>query len=144
MTNTSTDRNLQISMLALRISIALLMAPWAFDKLLRPDHAASVISTFYWAGELQQPFILLAGVVQLAIIVAFVLGWARTWTYGAVLAMHAVSTFSTWQQYLQPYEGSNLLLFAAWPALGACLALFILRDQDRLFSVSRSGRLAQA
>ena len=142
MTSTTSNHQLQISLLALRISIALLMAPWAIDKLVRPDHAMSVASRFYYVGELQHSFIIVVGLLQLAIIVAFALGWARTWTYGAVLAMHAVSTLSTWQEYLQPYEGSNLLLFAAWPALGACLALFLLRDHDQMYSVAPTHEFA--
>jgi putative oxidoreductase len=126
----------KISLLALRFGIVLLMAPWAIDKLLRPDHAISVLSRFSFVGELLYPFIFPAGVAQLAVIAAFATGWARTWTYGAVLAMHAVSTLSTWCEYLQPYEGANLPYFAAWPALGACFALFLLREQDTLLSVA--------
>ena len=128
-------RRLEISLFALRIGIALLMAPWAIDKLIRPDHAISVIARFYFIGELLYPFVFGVGAAQAAIIVAFTLGWVRTWTYAAVLAMHAVSTLSTWREYFAPYEGSNLLLFAAWPALGACVALFLLREHDRLLSV---------
>lgn len=141
MTPVALERRLQISLLALRIGIALLMAPWAVDKILRPDHAISVMSRFYFVGDLLSPLILLAGAAQLVVIAAFVIGWARTWTYGAVLAMHAVSTLSTWREYLQPYEGSNLLLFAAWPALGACFALFLLRQHDNLLSARVTGTM---
>jgi hypothetical protein len=61
----------------------------------------------------------------------------RTWTYGAVLAMHAVSTLSSFRQYLAPFEGPNILFFAAWPMLAACVALFLLRDLDTLWTVKR-------
>jgi len=65
----------------------------------------------------------------------FAAGIARTWSYGLVLLMHAVSTFSSWKQYLDPYTGANLLFFAAWPMLAALVALFLLREHDTLLSV---------
>lgn len=40
------------------------------------------------------------------------------------------------RQYLHPFEGVNLLLFAAWPMLAACLALYALRDADTLTAES--------
>lgn len=36
-------------------------------------------------------------------------------------------------------EGPNLLFFAAWPMLAACLALFLLRDEDTLATVGSHG-----
>jgi len=51
------------------------------------------------------------------------------------LVLHAVSTLSSFKQYLAPFDGPNLLFFAAWPMLAACFALFILRDLDKKWSV---------
>ena len=40
-----------------------------------------------------------------------------------------------------PGAVGNLLFFAAWPMLAACLALYLLRDYDRLASIdARRGR----
>jgi len=39
----------------------------------------------------------------------------------------------TCRQYLNPWQ--NLLFFAAWPMLAACVALYLLRDADTLLSV---------
>ena len=58
------------------------------------------------------------------------IGAWKSVTYGAVLLLHAVSTLSSYQQYLHPFEGANLLFFAAWPMLAARAALFLLRDVD--------------
>ena len=68
----------------------------------------------------------------LALLTAFVAGFARRWSYGLVLLLHAVSTLSSWRQYLHPFEGASILFFAAWPMLAACLALYALRDSDTL------------
>jgi len=136
-------RALAPSLLALRIGIVVLMLPWALDKLVRPDHALAVMQNFYLIGDVGLTAVYVLGALQLAVLAAFAAGLAKTWTYGLMLAMHGVSTLSTWREFLSPYEGSNLLLFAAWPTLGACLALFLLRDYDVLLSApSRKAALA--
>jgi cytochrome c biogenesis protein CcdA len=72
----------------------------------------------------------LLGTLELLLLLAFVAGFARRFSYGAVLALHAVSTLSAWRQYLHPQDGVNLLFFAAWPMLAACVALYLLREHD--------------
>ena len=52
--------------------------------------------------------------------------------------MHAVTTLVSWSAYLQPLD--NILFFAAWPMLAGLVTLFLLRDEDRLFALSRSPR----
>jgi putative oxidoreductase len=126
------DRALEISLLALRLTVALVMAVWALDKLINPDHAAGVFRSFYGL-QVGDAVLLAIGALQLIIIATFVAGAFKTISYGLVLLMHAGSTLSSWQQYLNPFD--NLLFFAAWPMLAACLALFLLRDRDRLLTL---------
>ena len=99
-----------------------------------PDHAAAVYEKFYFIGGVTPTLLLGIALAELALLLAFVAGIAKTYTYGAVLLLHAVSTLSSYQQYLNPFEGPNLLFFAAWPMLAACLALFWLRAEDRLLA----------
>ena len=130
---------LPISLLLLRLSLGLVMMVWAFDKILNPSHGAAVFEGFYGLSGLGEPVITAIGVAQGLIVLAFLLGLARTWSYGAVLFMHAVTTLVSWSAYLQPLK--NILFFAAWPMLAGLIALFLLRDQDRLASLGgRSGR----
>ncbi|MDO9461170.1 MAG: hypothetical protein Q7N95_13810, partial [Alphaproteobacteria bacterium] len=56
------------------------------------------------------------------------------WTYGAVTVLHAVSTLSAWKMYTVTI---NLLFFAAWPMLAACVALYLLRDLDNKFTLAQ-------
>lgn len=72
------------------------------------------------------------------LLLAFVAGVARRWTYGLVLVLHGVSTLSSFKQYLHPFTGPNLLFFAAWPMLAACFALYHLREDDVLWTVKAS------
>lgn len=75
------------------------------------------------------------GALELVLILAFVVGYRKTITYGLVLVLHAVSTLSALPQYLDPFN--NLLFFAAWPMLAACYTLFSLRDLDTRWTVDR-------
>ena len=129
----SNDDKLGISLLLLRLGVFVVMIMWTLDKFLYPDHAAAVFANFYMLEGLGEGAFYLIGTVQLVVVLGFVAGLFRAWTYGLVLAMHAISTFSSWKQYLDPFE--NLLFFAAWPMLAACVALFLLRRDDRLLNI---------
>jgi putative oxidoreductase len=136
------DTKLEACLLLMRLTIAAFMLVWAVDKVIAPEHAQAVFSRYYFTELTHQP-ILILGVVQIAIILAFAIGFARFWSYGAVMVMHFLSTASTYAQLASPWEAGprGLLFWAAVPVLGAAIALFVLRDRDRLLSVDayRSG-----
>jgi len=134
--NSLDDRNrVGVALLVLRVTVFLVMLIWTIDKSVRPAHAISVYEHFYFLHGLGPAIIYSVGVVELLILVGFVIGFAPRLTYGLVLLLHAVSTFSSFQQYFHPYQGPNILFFAAWPMLGACFALYYLRDHDTIGSV---------
>jgi hypothetical protein len=131
-----------VALLVLRVTVFLVMLIWTIDKFVRPDHAASVYEHFYFLHGLSPAIIYSIGIVELVLLIGFMIGFAPRLTYGLVLLLHAISTFSSFHQYLHPFEGSNILFFAAWPMLGACFALYYLRDLDTLWTLgspSRSG-----
>lgn len=123
-------RRLAFSLLMLRLGIFVVMLTWTIDKFVRPDPVASVFSTFYGVDGLDVQLAYVLGALELILLLAFVAGVARRWSYGIVLLLHAGSTLSSWSQYLHPFDGPNLLFFAAWPMLAACAALYLLRDRD--------------
>jgi hypothetical protein len=123
-------RRLALSLLLLRLGIFLVMLIWTVDKFVRPDHAIGVFASFYGIDGLDAQLTYVLGALELGLLLAFVAGLARRWSYGLVMVLHGVSTVSSWSQYLQPFEGPNLLFFAAWPMLAACVALYLLRDAD--------------
>ena len=129
---------LQLSLLSLRLGVFIVMAIWTVDKLLNPQHSAAVYEKFYFIGGLPSWLFSAIGIAEMVLLIAFLLGIARKLTYGIVLAMHSVSTLSAFAQYMNPFEGSNLLFFAAWPMLAACFSLFLLRDEDNFLSVPRT------
>ncbi|MDX1650639.1 MAG: hypothetical protein R3263_12375 [Myxococcota bacterium] len=118
----------RLPLLLLRLGVFLVMLMWTLDKLVNPDHAGAVFANFYGLEGVGPALLAVVAVAELALIAAFVAGFARRWSYGLVLVFHAVSTLSSWRQYLDPFE--NLLFFAAWPMLAACFTLYYLRRWD--------------
>jgi putative oxidoreductase len=132
------DRNrVSVALLVLRLTVFLVMLVWTIDKFVRPEHAISVYQHFYFLPGFASVIIYGIGIAELVLLLGFVFGFAPRLTYGLVLLLHAVSTFSSFRQYFHPYEGPNILFFAAWPMLGACFALYYLRDLDTLWSIRR-------
>lgn len=129
----TTDRRISVALLLLRLSVFLVMLMWTLDKFIRPEHAASVFENYYFVAGLGREITYILGAIELALLVGFVLGFVKRYTYGAVLVLHGISTISSFNHYIKPYaEGPHLLFFAAWPMLAACLTLYLLRDLDTL------------
>jgi len=127
------ESKLPAALLGLRLGVFLVMLMWTLEKFVRADHAAKVFSNFYLLPGWGAGAFRLIGALELVLLLAFLAGFKKRLTYGAVLVLHAVSTFSSYKQYLSPFEGGNLLFFAAWPMLAACWALYVLRDEDTLW-----------
>lgn len=130
-------RRLEIALLAMRVGVFVVLLVWTLDKFVNPDHAAGVFAGFYGLPGLGAQVMYAVGAAELLLILAFLAGVWKTWTYGGVLVIHAISTLASYEQYLDPYAGANILFFAAIPMLAACLALFLLRAQDRLLVLGR-------
>ena len=136
----TSDRRISVVLLLLRLSIFIVMFMWTLDKFVRPDHAASVFAKYYAIGGLSRAVAFTIGALESALLVAFILGVAKRWTYGTVLVLHGISTLASYKHYAAPFEGPNLLFFAAWPMLAACISLYLLRDFDTLGVVRWAGR----
>ena len=121
------EKKLALSLLSLRVTIAVVFIVWALDKVMVPEHALKVFSSFYGL-EISVGFSIFIGIIQLIFISIFLLGVYKNITYLTVLIFHSASTFPSFLKYLDPLN--NLLFFTAWPMLAACLTLYILRDYD--------------
>ncbi len=130
-----TSNRVPLALLCLRVGVFVVMFIWTLDKFLRPEHTATVFEGFYFLSGVGSGVIYLIGAVELVVIAGFLAGFQKRWTYGAVLILHGISTISTVNQYLAPFESFNLLFFAAWPMLAACFALYYLRDLDTMWTV---------
>ncbi len=129
------ENRLAVVLFLLRLSVFAVMLVWTIDKFMNPAHGAAVYAHFYFIEGLEAQTMQIIGALELLILAGFVLGLFRTWTYGAVLIFHAISTLSSWHIYLEPFADHHLLFFAAWPMLAACIGLFLLREADNLFTL---------
>lgn len=125
------------ALLVMRLAVFLVILMWTLDKFVNPQHAAGVFENFYGLSGLGPTVFMVIGGLELLLLIGFVIGFWKRITYGLVFVIHAVSTLSTWKQYLNPYDGPNLLFFAAIPMLAACWALYSLRDLDTRFTIDK-------
>ncbi len=128
------EEKLRVALFVLRLGVFIVMFMWTLDKFVQPVHAIGVFKHFYFLDGMSNQIMYALGAVQMVIIFGFVIGFKKRWTYGIVLALHAVSTAASFGQYLDPWK--NLLYFAAWPMLAACITLYLLRDDDTLCAVA--------
>lgn len=116
---------LKISLFSLRLSVFTVFLMWTLDKLLNPFRPKDFLPDY---GAMITPWV---GVAELILIILFLLGIKKTFSYGAILVLHLLSTLATYRVFLHPFEAKvNLLYFTAWPMLAACLTLFLLREED--------------
>ena len=126
---------LQWSLFALRLGVFIVMFIWTLDKFVNPGHSIAIFEKFYSIPGLGEKVAYIMGALQLLLVLAFVTGIKKRLTYGIIFIMHGASTLSAFNQYFDAFN--NLLFFAAWPMWAACFALYLLRDEDTKFTLSK-------
>ena len=130
-------QKLKWALFGLRLSLTAFFAVWAIEKFVKPDVTVAVWKTFYLVDNLPLEASYAIGVTQTAAILCFFLGVLKFWSYGFLMVIHGVGTILTYERLLDPYTGPNHLFWAAVPTLAALIALFMLRREDTMFTVSR-------
>src|SRR5256885_16943384 len=103
---------MRLPLFLLRIGVFIVMLMWTLDKFVRPGHVAGFFKKFYGIDGLSPTVFYVIGALEMLMLVGFVTGTAKRYTYGLVLLLHAFSTLSSYQQYLSPLL--DLLFFSAW------------------------------
>jgi len=125
---------LSSALLILRLSIAAFFGVWTSLKFYRPEWFENVFTNMYGLEFVTRDLSVFVGAFQVAMVVLFALGMFRTISYGAVMLMQAAGVIGSLPNLMNFTNYPNNLMWAAVPALGAAVALFILRREDR-FSV---------
>ena len=126
---------LNISLLLIRVSTVIFFAPWVAAKFVLPESTETIFARYYHLEISGEMVSYALGGAQVLILILFLFGLFKLFSYGAVLAMHAVSTVST-----IPFmygENMQILFYAAIPTLAALIGLFLLRREDTLLSLGR-------
>lgn len=141
----SDDMKLGVGLLSMRIGVATVFLMWAIDRVLAYGHNSGMIKGYYGL-EISQPVLTAIGIVQILIILGFIIGVFKLWTYGYILVAHTITTLASakrllpadmWTLGWEGFEKHQLLYYGSLPMLGACIALFLLRDKDTLLSLNR-------
>jgi len=122
----------RLPLLLLRLSVFVVMLAWTLMKFVDPARSAGIFKKFYHLPDIGSAITYTLGGLEVLLLLGFVAGFQKRFTYGAVLLFHGISTVSAYQQYIAPFQSNNLLFYAAWPMLAACFALYVLRDLDTL------------
>ena len=125
--SSNTKSRLECALFSLRLGVFIVMFMWTMDKFVNPAHSAKVFEIFYGVSS-STTAVYILGAVQLILVLAFLGGIKKRFTYGLIFILHGASTLSAYNQYMDGFN--NLLFFAAWPMWAACFALYLLRDED--------------
>lgn len=131
-----TDKPLEISLFLIRISVAAFFLVWAIGKIIAPGITQAVAESYY-ASPITSSISAILGILQVIVVLIFLAGLLKTWSYGFLLGMHAVSVLVSLKNLVNPYTAPNYLFWAAIPTLAALVALFLLRERDQLFVLGR-------
>ncbi len=126
---------LPLSLLILRVSLALFLLPWVIEKFTKPETTAKIFAHFYHVKNLSHTMSYGIGIAWALLLLAFVLGFKKRISYGLVMVLHAVGTLFTWQTLMPFLDSYNHLFLAAIPTLGAMIALYMLRDHDVMWNI---------
>ena len=85
---TDISHRLSWSLLALRVSVFIVMFVWTLDKFVNPAHSAKIFEHFYSIGGVPETAVYILGAFQLALVLAFVAGIAKRYTYGLIFLLH--------------------------------------------------------
>jgi hypothetical protein len=133
------DRTLGTALALLRLGLGVFLLLWSLDKMVVPEQTSQIFE-FWYHVSLPVASAPLVGMLEGTLSLLFLAGVARTWTYGAALLVHSVSTVATIPVLLDPF-GENHLFIAGIPVWFAFLALFLLRRRDTRWTLGgpRSG-----
>lgn len=125
---------LRFCLFLIRISVFIVMCVWTLDKFVNPDHAVMVFQKIYMIEGFSKGLAYLFGALQMIVIIAFLFGYVKTLSYGIVFLMQLAATVAPWKMYMKPWEGENILFYAALPMLAAIFTLFLMRREDTILS----------
>jgi len=131
-------KRIQVSLLLIRVSAGIFLGLWATLKFHHPEWQRNIFEGYYNISffKVTDGLSYFLGLIQLLIVLAFVTGFKRNWTYLIIALMSAAGVVGSLGSLVEYYEYPKNLMLASIPTLGALIALFVMRDMDNLFSLS--------
>ncbi|MFZ3186172.1 MAG: DoxX family membrane protein [Pseudomonas sp.] len=124
------------TLLLLRVSLGWLLVIWGADKVFNIEHGMAVANKFYFGFLAAEGALQVAGMLQILVGMAVVLGFFRRWIYPLQALFNVASLLAVMQSVIDPwswvFEGSNALFYPSLIIFAASLLLIAYRDEDRL------------
>ena len=125
-----------ISLLFLRISLALLMLVWGLDKFANPAHGVAVAESFYAGILASEGFMPILGGLQILLALGVGLGVLRRYLYPILAGVTGITLLGVWRSVLDPWgwflEGTRVVFFPSLIVFAGALVLLAFRDEDVL------------
>ncbi|NNF11951.1 MAG: DoxX family protein [Gemmatimonadetes bacterium] len=125
-----------IALLFLRISLGWLMVVWGVDKLTDPAHGQAVAESFYLGLGSGGTFLTVAGIFQVLVGLATVLGFLRRLTWPILAVVNGVTFVAVWKSIVDPWgfflEGGNLVFYSSAVIFAGILVGWSAIDDDSL------------
>jgi putative oxidoreductase len=125
-----------ITLLLLRISLGWLLVIWGADKVFNVEHGMAVANKFYFGFLAAESALQVAGVLQILIGLAVVVGFARRWVYPIQVLLNGASLLAVFKSVVDPWgwvlTGTNALFYPSLIIFAASLLLIAFREEDTL------------
>ena len=124
------EKRLEIGLFVMRLSMSIFFLALIIQKLVatqaRPEIFEIPIAASY-------PLLFFGA----ALIIIFLSGLYKTFSYGALLGIQLVLVASMHKEMLDPMKPSYILFWASIPLTAALIALFLLRDNDDFWTLDK-------
>ena len=127
--------SLKLPLFLTRLSIFYFMLPWQLMRFTAPEAVVGIAKKHY-KFTMPESLPMITGVLMMALLIAFLVGFKKKITYFLVFILHAVGTLMTLPKLIVGTESLNILFLAAIPAAAAMFLLWQLRDEDTMLSLN--------
>lgn len=125
-----TNHRLAASLMIIRLTIAAFFVAWASLKFYRPEWFENVFTNNYGLEFATRDASMFVGIAQMVLVALFAFGVWRTFSYGSLALMQGAGILGSVPNLMNYTNYPNNLMWAAVPAFGAAIALFIMRHDD--------------
>lgn len=143
--NSELEKRVGLCLFFCRLAVFAVFTAWTYNKLVRPEHGVGILSNHYLVGGVSEALVFGFGIFEMAVCIAFVLGFYKRFTRAFFLFISVLSVLTprVLNGYLrviveQPYP--MILLFTGFCMLACAFALYYMRDYDTRFSLARADR----
>ena len=130
------EKRLEIGLFVMRLSLGIFFIALIIQKFLayRPT---TVNFTGFYSIE-TSIFFYPVLFTAIALIIIFLSGLCKTFSYGIFLGLQLVFVGSMYNEMFQPQQPNYVLFWASIPMTGAFISLFLLRDKDIFLNFSKT------